>query len=199
MYSHRIWQFIAPQAVRSLPKHRDSNRHLPVTPSRQSLPLDWAYITLLLSLMLLAGLAGCGPASSDKSQNPGPRASVGAPSLPKQSPSSGNNPLTPVTQTASPVPLVSVINGEGSSPGTGTVPGEDKLPVPSIPDSIAKDIGSPDARARYRALDYWETKGTQAPLDPVFEAMEDEDEAVRAKATEIIERYWDAEHEGKRK
>ncbi|HSL05655.1 MAG TPA: hypothetical protein VK901_19195 [Nitrospiraceae bacterium] len=76
--------------------------------------------------------------------------------------------------------------------------GTDTLPVPSIPDSIAKDLGSPDARARYRALDHWETKGTQAPLDPVFEAMEDEDEAVRAKATAIIEQQWAIEHEQKK-
>jgi hypothetical protein len=69
------------------------------------------------------------------------------------------------------------------------------LPVPSIPDSIAKDIGSPDARTRYRALDHWEAKDSKAPLDPVFEAMEDEDEAVRAKATAIVEQSWAAEQE----
>ncbi len=33
------------------------------------------------------------------------------------------------------------------------------------------------------------------PLDPVFEAMEDDDPAVRAKATAIVEQYWAREQE----
>jgi hypothetical protein len=66
---------------------------------------------------------------------------------------------------------------------------------PSIPQSVEKDLGSSDARVRYLALDYWEAKDSKAPLDPVFEAMEDEDEAVRAKATAIVEQYWAAEQE----
>lgn len=102
--------------------------------------------------------------------------------------------MNPVTQAASPVTIASG-NETGGASGKGTVPDGDKLPLPSIPDSIAKDIGSPDARTRYRALDHWETKGTQAPLDPVFEALEDEDEAVRAKATAILERHWAMEQE----
>jgi hypothetical protein len=69
----------------------------------------------------------------------------------------------------------------------------------NLPASIAKDLASPDARTRYRALDHWETKEdsklSKSPLDPVFEAMEDEDEAVRAKATAIVEQYWTAEQE----
>jgi hypothetical protein len=149
---------------------------------------------MLLNLMLLAGLAGCGPASSDNAPSLDSRASIGGPSLSKQGPSPGKNPVTPVTQSASPVPAASV-SGTGSTAGTGIVPGGDKLPVPSIPDSIAKDLGSPYARDRYRALDHWEAKDSKAPLDPLFEAMEDEDEAVRAKATAIVEKYWAAEQE----
>jgi hypothetical protein len=80
----------------------------------------------------------------------------------------------------------------------GTVPGGDKLPVPGIPKSIAKDLDSPDARFRIKALNHWDTKGTKAPLDPVFEALEDENEAVRAKATAIIEQRWAAEQEKER-
>jgi len=48
-------------------------------------------------------------------------------------------------------------------------------------------------------MNHWEAQGTKAPLDPLFAAMDDEDEVVRAKATEIIERYWAAEQEQKRK
>ena len=70
---------------------------------------------------------------------------------------------------------------------------------PKLPESIAKDLASPDARERFRALNHWEEKGeTKAPLDPVFEAMEDEDEAVRAKATAIVEQRWAAEHDRKK-
>jgi hypothetical protein len=67
--------------------------------------------------------------------------------------------------------------------------------ISSIPLSIAKDLQSLEARDRYRALDHWEAKDSKAPLDPVFEAIEDDDAAVRAKATAIVERYWDAEQE----
>lgn len=91
------------------------------------------------------------------------------------------------------MPQASVVNGAGSASGTGEVPGGDKLPVSGIPESIAKGLDSPDPRERLQAMNHWETKGTKAPLDPVFEAMEDEDEAVRAKATVIVEKYWAAE------
>jgi hypothetical protein len=65
----------------------------------------------------------------------------------------------------------------------------------NIPATVAKDLGSPDARDRYRALDHWEAKDGKTPLDPVFEAMEDDDPAVRAKATAIVEQHWAAEQE----
>jgi hypothetical protein len=182
------------------------------------------YLALFLSLLLLAGLSGCGPASSDNAPNLESRASVGGPSVSKQSPLPGNNPLTPVSQAVRPVAFASV-NGTGSASGMGTVPGWDKPPSKSagtpiiesvedkqlksieenksaalpVPDSIAKDFESPYARIRLQALDYWVTQGTKAPLDPLFAAMDDEDEVVRAKATEIIERYWAAEQEQERK
>ncbi|CUS32683.1 hypothetical protein COMA2_110038 [Candidatus Nitrospira nitrificans] len=65
----------------------------------------------------------------------------------------------------------------------------------SIPSSVEKDLSSSNARDRYRALDHWESKDSKAPLDPVFDAMEDDDPAVRAKATAIVEQYWAAEQE----
>jgi hypothetical protein len=99
-------------------------------PSRPCLRLLCSHLTLLLSLTLLAGLAGCGPASSDNAPNLGPSASVGGPLLSKQGPSPRNDPFTPV---ASPVPLA-LLNGPGAAAGTGTVPGGDSpqaVPVPS--------------------------------------------------------------------
>jgi hypothetical protein len=74
----------------------------------------------------------------------------------------------------------------------------DHTPASSIPPSVEKDLQSPEARDRYRALDYWETKDSKAPLDAVFEAMEDEDEAVRDKATAIVEQHWAAAEEKER-
>ncbi|MBH0177993.1 MAG: HEAT repeat domain-containing protein [Nitrospira sp.] len=68
------------------------------------------------------------------------------------------------------------------------------LPL-NISVATTMDLSSPDARVRYRALDYWEAKGSTAPLDPVFKAMEDDDPAVRAKATAIVEQRWAAEQE----
>lgn len=62
--------------------------------------------------------------------------------------------------------------------------------VPGVPDSLVKDLGSPDARMRLLALNHWTAQETTAPPDSVFAALEDEDEAVRAKAAEIIGRYW---------
>ena len=124
--------------------------------------------------------------------------------------------MTPVTQSASPVPLA-LGNETDIAPRKETVPGGDNvgqgdklalkpvgmpnaetdgtdtLPVPGIPESIAKDLDSPDARVRLQAMNHWEAQGTKAPLDPLFAAMEDEEEVVRAKATEIIERYWAVE------
>jgi hypothetical protein len=70
--------------------------------------------------------------------------------------------------------------------------------ISSIPLSVAKDLHSPEARDRYRALDYWETKDSKAPVDLVFEALEDDDPAVRAKATAIVEQYWAVKEEKER-
>ena len=77
--------------------------------------------------------------------------------------------------------------------------GRDTLPVPGIPESIARALDSPDPQVRLQAMNHWEAQGTKAPLDPLFEALDDEDVYVRAKATEIIERYWVVEQERERK
>ena len=76
--------------------------------------------------------------------------------------------------------------------------GLDNRSIHGVPDMVVRDLASVDPRDRYRALDHWNVKGGAAPLDAVFEAMEDEDEAVRAKATAIVEQRWAEEHEKKR-
>ena len=183
-------------------------------PSRPCLRPLSPHLELLLSLLFLAGLAGCGPASSDNAPSLESRASVSGSAT--QVTGQGGNQLIP--------PLASE-NRAGSASGRGAAPGGDnaglgdglplrpdgkpngdadgreKLPVPiipGIPDSVAKDLDSPDVRVRLLALNHWTTSKTTASLDPLFAALEDEDEAVRAKATEIIERYWVVEQERER-
>ena len=69
-------------------------------PSRPSLHLLYPRLALLLSLMFLAGLSACGPAS-DNAPNLGPSASVDGPSLSKQ----GSAPRTDAfTLVATPLP-----------------------------------------------------------------------------------------------
>ena len=170
-------------------------------PSSQSLPL-------FLSLMLIMGLVGCGPASSDKASNLESGASVGGPGA--QGMGQGGKQFIPPsaskdgTGSTSGRVLIPERDNLGQGSGLPSRPagtpnlesdGNDKLPVTGIPDSIAKGLDSPDARERLRALNHWGEKGIKAPLDPLFEALEDEDDAVRAKATAIIEQQWTIERE----
>ena len=161
------------------------------------------HLVLLLSLMLLAGLAGCGPASSDNASSLESRASVSKPPLSKQSPSPGNNPLTPVTQAASPVSLAPG-NGTGSASGTGTVPGGDSpqaVPVLSsepghpvdglvVPEWMAQRLNSPNARVRLKALETWAQSAPPGSVDPLILAFEDKDPRVRARAQQLLEQDW---------
>jgi len=157
--------------------------------------------------MLLAGLAACGPASSDNAPNIGSRANVSGPAVgsARQGEKGFNSFVVSGNETGSVSGKDKVPGGDnisqgeklGKSAGTTNVETDsrDKVPFPGIPDSIAKGLESPDARERIQALDHWEKKETKAPLDPVFEAFEDENEAVRAKATAIIEQQWAIERE----
>ncbi|MCS6896754.1 MAG: DUF3160 domain-containing protein [Nitrospira sp.] len=135
-------------------------------------------------IMLLTGSGGCGSPASDKPV--------------KSEAREGASKAENRAEHARPLTGKAGQNGvqAGAATGVGGTMqqvGEDSpSPMFPIPTDVAKGLGSPDARALYRALDYWETKGNRAPLDPVFEAMEDEDPAVRAKATAIIEQQWAA-------
>lgn len=166
----------------------------------------------LLSLVLLAGLTSCGPASSDNAPNLEPRANVGGPTA--RSTGQGGKTLIPPMATenqtgaAAGMGTVQAVdnNGQGNGrparpegPSNTETAGRDNLPVPGIPESIAKALDSSDPRVRLQAMNHWEAQGTKAPLDPLFEALDDEDGFVRAKATEIIERYWVVEQERERK
>lgn len=174
-------------------------------PSLLFLRLGYPYRGLLLGLTLFAGLAACGPAASDNASNRGPNAIGSA----TRGTGQGGKTLTSTTPLGS---EAGVALGKGTVPGGDTArqgdklplksdspsdveAGRDKLPIPGIPNAIAKGLDSPDVLDRLQALDHWEKKGSKPPLDPVFEALEDENEAVRAKATAIIEQQWVSERE----
>jgi hypothetical protein len=169
-------------------------------PSRPCLRLLSPHLVLLLSLLSLAGLAGCGPASSDNGPSLGPNASVGGPSLSKQGPSLRNDAFT---SAASPVSLASV-NGAGSASGTGTVPGGDSphaVPVLSsepghpveglvVPEWMAQKLNSPKVRVRLQALETWAQSAAPGAIDPLILAFEDKDARVRARAQQLLEQEW---------
>ncbi len=121
--------------------------------------------------------------------------------------------MTPVTQAAAPVPLVSG-NKTDSVAGNGIVPGggnPSATPVPStksadslsalvVPAWMAKELDSPDVGTRLRALETWAQSAPPGAVDPLILAFEDKDERVRARAMELIEQDWartaDAEQSG---
>ena len=171
----------------------------PTPPERsEDMPPSQSHLTLVLCMMLLTGLAGCGQASPDKAPSLESRASVPPPS--KQGPSAGKNPLIPVTPEAAPVPLASG-NKTDNVAGNGTVPGGDSpsaAPVPStksadsldglvVPAWIAKELDSPDVNIRLRALETWAQSAPPGSVDPLILASEDKDERVRSRAMELIE------------
>jgi HEAT repeat protein len=56
-------------------------------------------------------------------------------------------------------------------------------------------LASPDVRVRLWALDHWEQDAPRGSVDPLIAALDDEDEDVQARASEILERYWAVEQE----
>lgn len=62
--------------------------------------------------------------------------------------------------------------------------------IPGVLDFVLKDLSSQDPHTRLRALDYWTATGTPASLMPLFEALEDQDQAVRTRVTAIVEQQW---------
>ena len=176
-------------------------RHF-VPSSRQTAPLLWSYLTLVLTLTLFVGLTGCGPASSDNAPDLESRAGMSGPDRSKQSPSSGDNPYTPVSQ-ASPMPLV-LGNGIGSASIMAAVQERDSphaMPVPSsgpghpvaglvVPEAMVQKLNSPNVRVRLRALEAWAQTAPPGAVDPFILAFEDKDERVRVRAQQLIEQDW---------
>ena len=174
--------------------------------SRPSLFPVCPCLALPMSLLLLAGLAGCGPAPSDNAPTLGPRASQGEPPLSQKNQPSRTDPLASATSSAktSPAPLASE-NRTGSVPARGTVLIEDSpkaTPASStkpvnpmdalvIPEWIAKDLASPDVDTRLRALEIWVLTAPIGSMDPLILAYgTNDDDRVRARAMELVEQDW---------
>lgn len=136
----------------------------------------------LLGLMLLAGLGACGPASTDKPPRLEPGASLGGPS---QAPSVSQHAPAPRTDPVTPAASLSPYGHIQAQP-TETLVG---------PDWMSAALASPDVRVRLWALDHWEQHAPTGLIDPLIEALDDEDEDVQEKASAIIERYWAVEQE----
>jgi hypothetical protein len=143
-------------------------------------------IAILLSISL-AGLSGCGPAAPDHSPSLESRASLSMPSKSQsatQHPwASGNGLSTPAASPVTPA----------ASNYTQATAQEKSAPLPehlSLPVWIAQALDAPETSVRIQALDMWAQQGAQTPLDPLVVALDDENDEVRAKAMEIIERHW---------
>jgi hypothetical protein len=145
-------------------------------------------IAALFSLNL-AGLSGCGSAVSDNASNSEPRASLSAPAKSRPVSQGTAVPLNgPFALAASP----SSNNVPASAAQEALAPMSEQLVLPTW---IAQDLDAPKVSVRLQALDMWARQGTQAPLDPLVVALDDEDDDVRAKAIAIIERNWAVEQE----
>jgi len=164
-------------------------------PCQQSkdMRLSRSYLAIFLSLILLAGLAGCGPASSDN-----------APSL--ESSASGDGPAARGTGQGGKqfVPPLASDNRTGSASGTGTVPGGENphgLPVLSsepghlveglvVPEWMVQKLNSPNVRVRLKALETWAQSAPPGAVDPLILAFEDKDPRVRTRAQQLLEQDW---------
>jgi len=151
-------------------------------------------IAALFSLNL-AGLLGCGSAVSDNASSSKSRASLSAP--PKSQPVLQGTavPLNgPFALTTSPGSLAGIAwsNQAPVANQEGPAPMPERLVLPTW---IAQDLDAPEVSVRLQALDMWAQQGTQAPLDPLVVALDDEDDDVRAKAMAIIEQNWAIEED----
>ena len=178
MPPHTIQRTTSLHAAVPVTENLALNRHLvAASPNRsETLRRPGLSLALYMSLILLTGLTGCGPVSSDNAPSLGPRATVVVP---------------PPTRTAqedrqiSNAGTLAIVTPDGKTDEPESMP----TPLtPEIPDSVTKDLDSPYASIRLSALNHWERNELTTPLDPVFEALQDENEAVQAKALEIIER-----------
>ena len=140
-------------------------------------------LNALLTLALLAALAGCGPASSGNAPNLEPGASVAGPGNRSEASGTGRAARTLPTVASSPAPLAPRL-----SPGNqGEARPEQPLGMPAW---MAKDLDSPEVPGRLRALETWAQQPRTGAIDPLLLAVDDPDERVRAKAFALLDDDW---------
>ena len=111
----------------------------------------------LVAWYLLLNLAACGAPVSEKAPGPVPNTSKGL--------TAGGGGVTGTVQRGSDQ------NDRKAVSSTQPVAETDERnnrSIPGVPDTVVKELGSADPRDRYRALDHWEKKDSNASLDPVF-------------------------------
>lgn len=144
-------------------------------------PLPLPRLSCLLGLTVLAGLSACGPASSDNAASLESRATVAGPEA--------------VPLASNPVPRASE-NGTGSAsnPHTVSVPFSELV----LPDLMAKELEHPDRAVRLGALDRWGQSAPVGSVDPLIQALEDQDKRVQERALELIVQDWVREQAAER-
>ena len=174
-------------------------------PSRPFLLLICPRLALPMSLMLLAGLAGCGSASSDNAPTLGPRASVGELPSSQKNPPPRTEPLRlgrelrdgesrfRLLRKMGPAQCLRRRQTRGDSTEAAPAPSAkpanpmDDLVVPAW---IAKDLASPDVDTRLRALETWVLIAPAGSIDPYILAFGNDDERVRGRAVELLKQQW---------
>jgi hypothetical protein len=143
----------------------------------------------LMGLICVAGLADCGPAPTDTTTRLEPRANLGRPS---PSPSFSQHAQAPHTDPFTPASSTAPFSSNHSP--NDHVQARPAEPLVGV-DRMSAALASPDVRVRLWALDHWEQYAPTGSIDPLIVALDDEDEDVQARASEILDRYWTVELE----
>ena len=168
---------------------RGSHRRAPGEAMRVLL----VHLALLMALTWSTGLYGCGLPT------PGASANTKSSSVAMAGPS---NAPAPASERSSQVQVAATPPSDSPSrPSLTTEPRPDvpqePVPLPEdliLPEWIATALDSPDVRVRLRALDRWTQQGPTTALDPLIVALDDDDH-VRERAMELVERARAAEQE----
>lgn len=145
------------------------------------------HLAWILSPLLITGLWSCGPAASEHTTNQAPHANVSIWSQPQ-----------PIVQPP-PKPISVALHAPPTSILAPASAAQEEPPQPEqliMPAWIGQALEDPDTSVRLLALDKLAQQGSQAPLEPLIVALDDEDDGVRTKAMAIIEQNWEAEQQG---
>ena len=171
---------------------RETGRPDPNSPIAETAPVSRSNsLCVLLTLTLLAALSGCGPVPSEEASRTESGTGTGRGLSSAETVSAPSAEPLPQASAAGPTPPAFNMQ---SLQTTRDQPA--KMPEHLVlPELISKKLDSSDVSVRLRALDRWAQQGPTASVDPFVVALDDEDEAVRAKAMVIIEQQLAIEPE----